>query len=202
MARSKPPKDPRGGHIRLYWVLNDSVAWKALSLAERGLYIALRRKLHGSNNGNIEATLGTLKHEGIKSSATLAKGLRALMTTGVIDKTRQGGVAYGQRVCSLYRFTDEVVFEFPKLRIKAMPATNEWKKFEKLAAVRAALKDAHAAAKRVAAETDVGLQRLNRADSNIERVTAILDSDSEVESPALVQILKQESGEHIALEGA
>ncbi|HEX7381080.1 MAG TPA: hypothetical protein VF265_02890, partial [Nevskiaceae bacterium] len=47
------------------------------------------------NNGNIEATLGALKHAGITSSATLAKGLRALSVAGFIAKTRQGGVAWG-----------------------------------------------------------------------------------------------------------
>lgn len=73
MARGKVPADPRGGHIRLYWELVDSVAWRALTWAERGLYLAMRRKLLGTNNGNIEATLGTLRHAGITSSASLAK---------------------------------------------------------------------------------------------------------------------------------
>ncbi len=115
MSRVKAPPDLRGGHVRLYWELVDSVAWRALSWADRGLYIAMRRKLLATNNGNIEATLGTLRHAGVTSSASLAKGLRALMTAGFIAKTRQGGVAYGTKVCSLYRFTDEPVFDLPKL---------------------------------------------------------------------------------------
>jgi len=124
------------------------VAWRALSWADRGLYLAMRRKLLSFNNGNIEATLGTLKHAGITSSASLAKGLRALMTAGFIDKTRQGGIAYGTKVCSLYRFTDEAVLAHPKLELKAQPATNDWQKFAKLADVRAALRQAHVAARR------------------------------------------------------
>lgn len=202
MRRNKAPLDPRGGHVRVHWEMMDSVAWQSLSLAERGLYLAIRRQLKGSNNGNIEATLGTLKHAGIKSSATLAKGLRALIVTGFIAKTRQGGVAYGQRMCSLYRFTDEAVFDFPKLSIQAQKATNDWAKFEKLAAVRAALRDAHALAKRAPKESESGLQKMNRVDSKIERSAAFYASSSEAEAAALAQNLKQQSSPQTTLEAA
>jgi hypothetical protein len=137
------PEDPRGGHIRLYWALVDSVVWRALSWVEQGLYIAMRRKLRATNNGNIEATLATLRHADITSPATLAKGLRALQALGLIAKTRQGGIAYGSTHCSLYRFTDEQVFEQPKQGIKAQKATNDWQSFKTLADARAALKAAH-----------------------------------------------------------
>lgn len=89
MKRSKY-KDPEGGHVRLYWKLLDSPAFLSLSWADRCLYLALKRKMNGSNNGNIEASLGSLRAAGFTSSATLAKGLRALLTVGLIDKTRQG----------------------------------------------------------------------------------------------------------------
>jgi hypothetical protein len=191
MTSKRAPADPRGGHTRLYWALQDSCAWRALSWADQGLYVAMRRKLLGSNNGNIEATLGTLRHADITSSATLAKGLRALMTAGFIDKTRQGGVAYGQKSCSLYRFTDERVFDHPKHGIKGMPATNDWQAFKTDAEARAAVRKAHADAKRQPAENKSGLQKLNGASSENELNGAFLSSVSEAESPALVQKLKQ-----------
>ena len=202
MKRSKAPSDPRGGHVRVHWALMDSVAWQGLSLAERGLYLAIRRQLKGSNNGNIEATLGTLRHAGIKSSATLAKGLRAIMVAGFLAKTRQGGVAYGQRVCCLYRFTDEAVWEFPKLSIKAMHATNDWTKFAKLSAVRAAIRDAHSAAKRAPQANDSGLQKMKRVDSDSELTADFAASTSEAEAAALVQKMKQQSSVQTALEAA
>lgn len=146
--------DPRGGHTRLYWELTDSMAWRALSWAEKGLYLAMRRKLLSTNNGNIEATLTTLRHAGVTSPTSLAKGLRALQAVGLIAKTRQGGIAFGTKVCSLYRFTDEQVFEHPKLGVKACKASNEWHQFKTLAEARAALKAAHAAAKRPKGEND------------------------------------------------
>lgn len=74
----RPPRDPRGGHTRLYHEIQDSSAWRVLSWAEQGLWLAMRRKLGATNNGNIEATLGGsggLRHSGITSSASLAKGL-------------------------------------------------------------------------------------------------------------------------------
>ena len=148
--------DPRGGHIRLYWDVTDSMAWRALSWAEKGLYLAMRRKLYSTNNGNIEATLTTLRHAGVTSPTSLAKGLRALQAVGLIAKTRQGGIAFGTKVCSLYRFTDEQVYEQTKVGIKPCKVTNEWQQFKTLAEARAALKAAHAAAKRPKGESDDG----------------------------------------------
>jgi hypothetical protein len=144
MAKNRP-EDPRGGHVRLYWALVDSMAWRALSWVEQGLYIAMRRKLRATNNGNIEATLATLRHAGITSPATLSKGLKTLQAVGLIAKTRQGGIAWGVKHCSLYRFTDEAVFEQPRQGIKPCKATNEWQQFKTLAEARAAIKAAQQA---------------------------------------------------------
>ncbi len=38
-------QDPRGGHVRIYWSILDSPAWRALSFSQQALYIACRRKL-------------------------------------------------------------------------------------------------------------------------------------------------------------
>jgi hypothetical protein len=143
MSKLKPEVG-RGGHVRLYWDMIDSMAWRALSWVEKGLYVTMRRKLKGTNNGNIEATLATLKHYGITSPATLSKGLKSLQAVGLIAKTRQGGIAYGSKVCSLYRFTDEPTFEHPKLGVKACKATNDWQRFKTLGEARAAIKAAQA----------------------------------------------------------
>jgi hypothetical protein len=191
VARTRVPSDPRGGHVRLYWELVDSVAWRALSWADRGLYIALRRKLLNTNNGNIAASLATLRHAGVTSSASLAKGLRALMTAGFIDKTRQGGIAYGTKVCSLYRFTDEAVFDNLRLGIAAMRATNEWQAFTTIAQARAALHAAHAAAKRSRPDGAAKLQEMNRTRSGTEWKGSVTDSIPEEEAAALVHKLKQ-----------
>ena len=137
--RSKRPSDPKGGHVRIYWELLDSAAWRSLSYASQSLYVLLRRKLLGTNNGNISATLGDLKHYGWKSSSTLANALKELQTLGLLAVTRQGGIAFGQKVCTLYRFTDVDVYEHPKLGIAPIAATNDWKRFATLADAETAL---------------------------------------------------------------
>lgn len=142
MSRRKP-EDPRGGHVRLYWAMIDSPAWRALAWVEQGLYIAMRRKLKGTNNGNIEATLATLRHADITSPATLAKGLRVLQALGFIAKTRQGGIAQGVKHCSLFRFTDEPVYDQPRIGVTARVATNEWQSFKTLEEARATATRAH-----------------------------------------------------------
>lgn len=136
------PKDLRGGHARLYWTLLDSPAYLALNYSARALYVDLRRKLLGSNNGNIDATLSTLRHRGWRSSATLNKALNQLRAVGLIEQTRQGGIASMSKQCSLYRFTDEEVFEYPKLGIPKMKATHDYRRFDKLAEARAAVREA------------------------------------------------------------
>jgi len=189
MARK--PQDPRGGHVRIYWDIVDSMAWKALDWSAVALYVEMRRKLQSTNNGNIEATLGTLRHSGFKSSATLAKGLRALQAVGLIAMTRQGGIAIGRKFCSLYRFTDEAVFELPKQGIKAQPATHEWRTFTTLTDARNALRQAHQAASKGLPKNASGLQKLNRVDSDSEALSRFLDSDSEAVASSLVQKVKQ-----------
>lgn len=140
--RKNIPKDPLGGHVRLYWTLLDTAAYLALGWSSRALYVDLRRKLNGHNNGNIEATLSTLKHRGWRSSATLNKALKELIAVGLIAQTRQGGIASMSKICSLYRFTDVDVFEFPKHGIDKIKATNDYRSFTSLAQARAVIRDA------------------------------------------------------------
>ncbi len=190
---AKKPSDPRGGHIRLYWNLIDSLAWRALSYSSQSVYIAMRRRLLSTNNGNISAALGDMKHYGITSDPTLSKALRELRTVGLIAVTRQGGIAYGRQVCSLYRFTDEAVYEQPKVGVKACQATDDWKRFEKLSEAENAIKKAHADAKRQPGKNKSGLQKLKRTDSDSEALSQFNDSDSEEVSVLLLQKLKKES---------
>jgi predicted transcriptional regulator len=140
MAHHKPSTNPLGGHIRVYWAVLDSPAWRVLSHADVRVYLAMRRRLGKTNNGDISAALSDLKHAGISSSSTLAAALRRLETLGFIDKTRQGGIANGGKICSLYRFTDESTFDIAKAGVKAGPATCEWKKYTSMAEARAAVR--------------------------------------------------------------
>ena len=145
---SKKFQDPRGGHVRIYWNVVDSVAWKALSFSQQALYVAMRRRLTSNSNGNISATVSTLRQQGFDiSSSALASGLRALLAVGLIATTRSGGaVGRGQVIATLYRFTDDVSHEWRAHHIPAFKSTNEWRRFELVSEALTAIKDADEAA--------------------------------------------------------
>jgi hypothetical protein len=184
MSRSKPPADPRGGHVRLYWAILDSPAWRMLTHADVRVYLSLRRKLGRTNNGDINATLAELKHAGISSSSTLASALRRLELLGFIEKTRQGGIANGGKLCSLYRFTDEPTFEIKKAGVLAGAATNEWQRFSSMAEARAALRPG-------APEITSKVRLSKRSASTIEAERQFSDSTIEHEADSPVRSSKR-----------
>lgn len=141
-------KDPRGGHVRLYWELMDSNAWRCLSATDQRCYVALLRNLRSTNNGDLSLAFSTARTHGIKSQTTLAKGMRALGAVGLIAVTRRGGCKPGgQRLPTLYRITDQPCYEVPSKHISASKATNEWKEVKTLAQGRAMIRAAEALAK-------------------------------------------------------
>lgn len=165
-------RDPRGGHVRLYNALTDSPAWNALSATDQRVYVALRRSLGKSNNGDISLPLSRAKHYQINSPATLAKGLRSLVAVGLIAVARRGGCTRGgQRLPTLYRFTDEQVYEMRAKLIDACKATDDWKNVSSIDHGKALIRQAEAAA-RETAEKKRQLQKLNATTTIHEGVRA------------------------------
>lgn len=142
MTRSRLQRDPNGTHARLYHETLKSPAWIALPSSAIRLYVDLRSKLNGGNNGNIEVVFNELRHRGWKSKTTLHKALRALQTLGFIALTRQGGIASMSKFCSLYRFTDLDTNKHPKQGVPAIKATHDYRQFTTLGHARAALREA------------------------------------------------------------
>lgn len=143
MGRDKKPDQKIEAHIRVNLSLLNSPAYIALDRTAQALFIDMRAKLRGSNNGNVNATLSELRIRGWRSPATLAKALRQLEAVGLIAKTRKTiGVKAGSKVCNLYRFTDLDCFEFPKLEIAATKATHDYKRFTALGEARQAIASA------------------------------------------------------------
>jgi hypothetical protein len=165
MKRDKAPPDPRGGHVRLYNALIDSPAWNALSATDQRAYVALRRALGKTNNGDLSLPLSRARHYRITSPATLAKALRGLVAVGLIAVTRRGGCTRGgQRLPTLYRFTDEAVFEMRPKLIDACKATDDWKLIETIAQGKGLIREAEQYAQaraREKAEKKCLLQSLN-----------------------------------------
>ena len=164
-------KDPRGGHVRLYWEIIDSPAWGSLAAADQRAYLALLRQLRSTNNGDLSLPITVARHFGIASSATLAKSLRALVAVGLAAVTRKGGCSFGgQRLPTLYRLTDLAVFASPTKHIDASKATNEWKLVSSKAHGRALIRAVENFAKADAEKLKTQLQKLNATASEIEAV--------------------------------
>ena len=148
----KPAKDPRGAHVRVYWEVIDSNAWRCLTPSDQRVYVALLRQMTSTNNGDLSLPAKVAKSHGIKSETTLAKSLRALVSVGLIAITVKGGsTPDGQRRPTLYRVTDLQVYPVPKKHISASVPTNEWKHLTTLAMGTAVIKQAHTWAKTEAA---------------------------------------------------
>lgn len=175
----KPAADPRGAHMRIYWDIFDSHAWRCLSNADKIAYLALQRQLRSTNNGDLSLPLSVSRQQGIKSSATLAKSLRALVAVGLIAVTRQGGCARGgEKLPTLYRFTDHIAYANPLKHIEAAKATNDWKSISTLGQGREAIRQA----KKLAAKTQ--LQKLAHTASKNEVVRSKTTSKNEVSPPS------------------
>ena len=69
------------------------------------LLLDLSRQLNGKNNGGLIATFSKMKERGWRSTSTLEAAKKELLAAGLIEQTRQGGLAQGARVPSLYAVT-------------------------------------------------------------------------------------------------
>jgi hypothetical protein len=150
MTKKSSFNDPMGHHIRLYSQIYDSPAYKALSPTDVMAYLALRRDLKSTNNGDLSLTLTKSKERGICHHITLARSLRALCAVGLIYQTRKGGATRGgQRLPSLYAVTDVDVFALPKKHIEAQKASNAWRKVTSAEEGRAMIAKAEINAKKI-----------------------------------------------------
>ena len=163
----------------MYWDLIDSNAWRCLSATDQRAYFALQRQLRSTNNGDLSLPLSVARQHGIASPATLAKSLRALLAVGLLAVTRKGGCARGgQRLPTLYRFTDREAYANPMKHIESAKPTNEWKSVSTLGRGRDAIRHAEAEAEKTQ------LQRLAVTASKIEVVGRLTASINEVWTPS------------------
>lgn len=159
MVRLKKPNTER--FLKIPQKLVESHAYRALDWTSRCLFFDLRAKYNGYNNGNINASLASLRAQGWVSSATLSKCLRQLESVGLIQKTRKTvGVENGSKMCNLYRFTDLPVNENSKLGFPASRETNDYVFIKSLMAAKELINSA--------THKNSTLQLSNRNDSKNE----------------------------------
>lgn len=180
MSRNTKTTDPRGGHARLYWEILDSNAWRCLSATEQRAYLALQRQLRSTNNGDLSLPLTVARHSGITSKTTLAKSLRALVAVGLLAVTRKGGCTKGgQRLPSLYRFTDHQAYENPMKNIEASKPTNEWRAIKSLAMGSALIRQGEKLASEIATSKKINqVQKLTLTGSKNGPVAPLTGSNN------------------------
>ncbi|MUV15437.1 hypothetical protein GN331_14620 [Lysobacter sp. HX-5-24] len=81
-----------GWFFRMPVEVLDSPAYCALSFKARALLLDLGAQYRGNNNGDMAAPWSWMKMRGWKSKDTLRRALLELLTSGMIEQTRQGGL--------------------------------------------------------------------------------------------------------------
>jgi hypothetical protein len=113
-GRSK--KAPR--HVRLYYSMMQTAAWKSLSGNQRAIYVEMAARYNGSNNGRIHFSTREAAQALHIGRATAARDLAALVERGFIVATTRGGfnIKDKQRQAPQWRLTEfncDVTFELP-----------------------------------------------------------------------------------------
>lgn len=164
--------DPRGRYARLYHDVINTPAWVALGPSAKALYTDLLIQFNGSNNGNLSAAMGVLKHRGWRSPTTLSVALAELLALGFVVKTRGGGVKGGSRVCSLYGLSDLPIPAMSKLGIGAALPSYGYRLYRSVADARTRLAEVR--------RKKSTLQNVYRTATDSVAVEAISDTDSVV----------------------
>ena len=127
MAKSVKPKrrgvDSKGRSKgeEQYWkvpyIMLRSPAWRSLGGPAVKVYMELRTRFNGRNNGDLSLSLDEAKRLLAIGKSTAQRAFKELEAKGFIRETRRGQW-YG-RLASLYALTDRPLY--------GNPATNDWK---------------------------------------------------------------------------
>lgn len=90
-----------GWFLRMPVAVLESENYKALSFKARALILDLGAQYRGNNNGDLAAAWSIMSKRGWKSKDTLQRARNELLSSGMIEQTRWGGL----HCCSLYAFT-------------------------------------------------------------------------------------------------
>jgi Helix-turn-helix domain len=90
-----------------HWLLN-SQAWAALTTQERAIYIEVRRRFNGFNNGKIACSARDVASRCNINKDTAYRGLRRLEELGFIELVTPGGFTRKLRHATEWRLTTEV----------------------------------------------------------------------------------------------
>jgi hypothetical protein len=118
-------KLPSERYFKVTALVFESVAFRTLPPSALKLWVDLRSRYNGSNNGNISAALSTLRPRGWRSPETLTRALWELLHRGLLRRTREGKPG-PFRLCALYAFTDLPTARNDRLSIDGAQPTLEF----------------------------------------------------------------------------
>ena len=105
--------------VKLIYPLLESEAWRWLKPNSQAVYIELRRRFNGSNNGKISFSLAEGARILRASKTTIQTALVELEEHGFIKLVKKG--YFQGRMASEYALTDE--------RLEGYPPTREWQRW-------------------------------------------------------------------------
>lgn len=89
-----------------HYMLN-SMAWASLSPQDRAVYVELRRRFNGRNNGRIGLSVREAAEQCRMNRDTAAKSLRTLEKTGFVEVATLGGFTRKDRHSTEWRLTTD-----------------------------------------------------------------------------------------------
>ena len=106
--------------VKLTYPLIESEAWKWLRPISKAVYIELKRRYNGLNNGKISLSLSEAAHILKASKSSISTALKQLETHGFIKLVKKG--YFTGRKASEYALTDE--------QLDGYPPTREWRQWQ------------------------------------------------------------------------
>ena len=106
--------------VKLTYPLIESEAWRWLGPISKAVYIELKRRYNGLNNGKISLSLSEAAHILKASKSSISRALKQLETHGFIKLIKKG--YFTGRMASEYALTDE--------QLDGYPPTREWRRWQ------------------------------------------------------------------------
>ena len=106
--------------VKLTYPLIESEAWRWLRPISKAVYIELKRRYNGLNNGKISLSQSEAAHILKASKSSISRALKQLETHGFIKLIKKG--YFTGRMASEYALTDE--------QLDGYPPTREWKQWQ------------------------------------------------------------------------
>ena len=103
--------------VKLTYTLIESEAWRWLRPISKAVYIELKRRYNGLNNGKISLSLSEAAHLLKASKSSISTALKQLETHGFIKLIKKG--YFTSRMASEFALTDE--------QLDGFPPTREWR---------------------------------------------------------------------------